>query len=210
MASVPALIGRRVALEPLSFLHVDDLVAAASEDRRSYTFTQVPDGNEDMTRYVGMLLAQRDAGVVKPYAQRAIGPDEIPGRVVGCTRFMELRFPFGRGLPGDPYPDEVEIGGTWLAASAQRTGINTEAKLLLMTQAFEVWGVGRVAICTDARNEGSRRAIERLGATYEGTLRAHRSSHVRGEGGELRDSAMYSIVAREWPTISRRLTDLLT
>lgn len=209
MSGVPALIGRHVALEPLSFLHVDDLVIAASEDRRSYTFTQVPDGAEDMTRYVGMLLAQRDAGVAKPYAQRMMGPDETPGRLVGCTRFMEMRFPFGRGLPGDPYPDEVEIGGTWLAASAQRTAINTEAKLLMMAQAFDVWGAGRVAICTDARNGTSRRAIERLGATYEGTLRSHRPSHVLGEGGELRDSAMYSIVAREWPTVRRRLVDLL-
>lgn len=209
MSGTPALIGRHVALEPLSFLHVEELVTAASEDRRSYTFTHVPDGPDDMTRYVGMLLAQRDAGVVKPYAQRAIGPDETPGRLVGCTRFMEMRFPFGRGLPGDPYPDEVEIGGTWLAASAQRTAINTEAKLLLMTQAFDVWGVGRVAICTDARNERSRRAIERLGATYEGTLRSHRQSHVLGEGGELRDSAMYSVVSREWPAIRDHLANLL-
>ena len=209
MNGVPALIGRHVALEPLSFLHVDELVTAASEDRRSYDFTHVPDGTEEMTRYVGLLLTQRDAGLVKPYAQREMDSGGSPGRLVGCTRFMEFRCPFGRGLPGDPYPDEVEIGGTWLAASAQRTAVNTEAKLLMLTQAFEVWGVGRVAICTDARNEVSRRAIERLGATYEGTLRSHRSSHVRSEGGMLRDSAMYSIVSREWLTVRQRLVDLL-
>lgn len=209
MTGTPALIGRHVALEPLSFQHVDELVSAASEDRTSYAFTAVPDGTEDMTRYVGMLLAQRDVGGIKPYAQREIGPDGRAGRLVGCTRFMEMRFPFGRGLPGDPYPDEVEIGGTWLAASAQRTAINTEAKLLLMTQAFEVWGVGRLAICTDSRNVRSRQAIERLGATYEGTLRSHRPSHVAGEGGELRDSAMYSVVAREWPTVRQHVIDLL-
>lgn len=209
MNGVPALIGRYVALEPLSFVHVDDLVRAASEDRQSYLYTQVPDGIEEMTRYVAMLLGQRDAGLVKPYAQREITSNGSMGRLVGCTRFMEMRFAFGRGFPGDPYPDEVEIGGTWLAHSAQRTRINTEAKLLMMTQAFEVWGVGRVAICTDARNLNSRRAIDRLGAVYEGTLRSHRLSHVRSEGGTLRDTAVYSIVARQWPVIQENLVNLL-
>jgi len=206
---VPALIGRYVALEPLSFVHVDDLVRAASEDRQSYLYTQVPDGVEEMTRYVAMLLGQRDADLVKPYAQREITSNGSMGRLVGCTRFMEMRFAFGRGFPGDPFPDEVEIGGTWLAHSAQRTRINTEAKLLMMTQAFEVWGVGRVAICTDARNLNSRRAIDRLGAVYEGTLRSHRLSHVRSEGGTLRDTAVYSIVARQWPVIQENLVNLL-
>ncbi|MFM1751281.1 MAG: hypothetical protein RL119_243 [Actinomycetota bacterium] len=198
-----------MALEPLSFVHVDELVRAASEDRQSYLYTQVPDGTEEMTRYVAMLLGQRDAGLVKPYAQREITSNGSMGRLVGCTRFMEMRFAFGRGFPGDPFPDEVEIGGTWLAHSAQRTRINTEAKLLMMTQAFEVWGVGRVAICTDVRNMNSRRAIERLGAIYEGTLRSHRLSHVRSEGGTLRDTAVYSIVAREWPAIQENLVNLL-
>ena len=209
MNGVPALIGRYVALEPLSFVHVDDLVRAASEDRQSYLYTQVPDGVEEMTRYVAMLLGQRDADLVKPYAQREITSNGSMGRLVGCTRFMEMRFAFGRGFPGDPFPDEVEIGGTWLAHSAQRTRINTEAKLLMMTQAFEVWGVGRVAICTDARNLNSRRAIDRLGAVYEGTLRSHRLSHVRSEGGTLRDTAVYSIVARQWPVIQENLVNLL-
>ena len=198
-----------MALEPLSFDHVDELVQAAAEDRRTYLYTHVPDGAEEMTRYIGMLLGQRESGLVKPYAQREITSDGQLGRLVGCTRFMELRFAFGRGFPGDPYPDEVEIGGTWLAQSAQRTAINTEAKLLMMTQAFEVWGVGRVAVCTDARNENSRRAIERLGAVYEGTLRSHRQSHVRSEGGRLRDTAVYAVVAREWPKIRDNLTNLL-
>lgn len=198
-----------MALEPLSFVHVDELVRAASEDRQSYLYTQVPDGPEEMTRYVAMLLGQRDAGLVKPYAQREITSNGSMGRLVGCTRFMEMRFAFGRGFPGDPYPDEVEIGGTWLAHSAQRTRINTEAKLLMMTQAFEVWGVGRVAICTDIRNVNSRRAIERIGAIYEGTLRSHRLSHVRSEGGTLRDTAVYSVVAREWPAVQENLVNLL-
>lgn len=209
MTSVPALIGRHVALEPLSFEHVDELIRAASEDRGSYLYTHVPDGSEEMTRYVAMLLQQRDAGLAKPYAQRAITAGGTMGHLVGCTRFMELRYVFGRGFPGDPYPDEVEIGGTWLAHSAQRTKINTEAKLLMMTQAFEGWGVGRVAICTDVRNINSRRAIERLGSLYEGTLRSHRASHLRSEGGMLRDTAVYSVLAREWPSVREKLVDLL-
>lgn len=209
MTGVPALIGRYVALEPLSFDHVDELVLAASEDRRTYHFTHVPDGLNEMTRYVAMLLGQRDEGLAKPYAQRRIALDGHPGRLVGCTRFMELRYVFGRGFPGDPYPDEVEIGGTWLSHSAQRTGINTEAKLLLMTQAFDVWGVGRVAICTDARNGQSRRAIERIGAVYEGTLRSHRASYVHGERGLLRDTAVFAVVASQWPAVRENLVNLL-
>lgn len=198
-----------MALEPLSFDHVDELVRAASEDRRTYVFAHVPEGTDEMTRYVGLLLSQREAGLVKPYAQREITFDNHLGRLVGCTRFMELRYAFGRGFPGDPYPDEVEIGGTWLAHSAQRTAINTEAKLLMMTQAFEVWGVGRVAVCTDARNANSRRAIERIGAVYEGTLRSHRQSYVRSEGGMLRDTAVYAVVAQEWPAVRENLTNLV-
>lgn len=209
MSGVPALIGRHVALEPLSFDHVDELVRAASENRQSYLYTHVPDGTEEMTRYVGMLLGLRDDELAKPYAQREIAVDGSPGRLVGSTRFMELRYSFGRGFPGDPYPDEVEIGGTWLAHSAQRTAINTEAKLLMMTQAFEVWGVGRVAVCTDVRNRNSRRAIERIGAIHEGILRSHRPSHVRGEGGRLRDTAVYSVVAGQWPTVRQNLANLL-
>ena len=99
---------------------------------------------------------------------------------------------------GRPDPDEIEVGGTWLNASAQRTGINTEAKLLLLQHAFEQWHVQRVAICTDARNDQSRRAIERIGATFEGVLRCHRRSTRPDDVGRLRDTATYSIVIDEW------------
>jgi RimJ/RimL family protein N-acetyltransferase len=122
---------------------------------------------------------------------------------------MNLQRWFGRGTSDDPYPDEVEIGGTWLAASAQRTGINTEAKLLLLSYAFDHWGVGRVAICTDARNERSRRAIEGIGAQLDGVLRSHRPSTVPGEAGTLRDSALYSVVAERWPFVRDRLESSL-
>jgi RimJ/RimL family protein N-acetyltransferase len=117
--------------------------------------------------------------------------------VAGCTRFLELR------------PHAVEIGGTWLSASAQRTGINIEAKLLLLTYAFEERGVGRVELKTDARNDRSRAAIAAIGASFEGVLRNYQPSHATGEDGKLRDTAMYSIVDTEWPGVRARLRDRL-
>lgn len=99
----------------------------------------------------------------------------------------------------------IEIGWTWLAASAQRTGINVEAKILLFEYAFETLGVGRVDLKTGARNEQSRRAIERLGAQFEGVRRHWSQSHAPAEDGLLRDSAMFSVIASEWPATKATL-----
>jgi RimJ/RimL family protein N-acetyltransferase len=133
-----------------------------------------------------------------PFAQRRLADDAL----VGCTRVLSIiRWP-GRALPA-----EVEIGGTWLAASAQRTPLNTEAKLLLLRHAFEELCVDRVAIATDVRNVRSREAILRIGATFEGVLRSHRASYVPGEGA--RDTAMHSIIAAEWPDVEARLTAMI-
>ena len=99
----------------------------------------------------------------------------------------------------------MDIGATWLAASAQRTRCNTEAKLLMLTHAFDVWRVHRVALKTDERNAASRRAIERLGARFEGVRRAD----MPGQDGSVRHSAYYSIVLAEWPAVRRRLEDAL-
>lgn len=178
---VPALEGRLVRLEPLAVSHAEALAEAAGE-RATYGWTSVPDGLPAMAAHIEELIA--DAGVV-PFAQvrRA---DERP---VGMTRYLTLR------------PHAVEIGGTWLAAGAQRTGINREAKLLLLEHAFTVLGVGRVDFVTDARNERSRNGIAGVGAKFEGILRGWQPSHVTGEEGRLRDSAMFSIVAGEWPAV---------
>ena len=191
----PTLTGRHVQLEQLRAEHVDALVAAANEDRSTYTWTAVPSTVEAMSTYVATMLADQEHGVFVPFVQRRMSD----GALVGCTRYLNLQWWAGPELPA-----EVEIGGTWLAASAQRTPLNTEAKLLLLRQAFEVYGVARVAICTDARNERSRAAITRIGATFEGILRSHRASYVPGEGA--RDSAMYSVIASEWPTVESQLT----
>ena len=155
----------------------------------------MPDGLAEAERYIDWLLADRDRGAVVPFAQRRLDTGEL----VGCTRYLELRHWRGR-----TEPDEVEIGGTWLASTAQRTAVNTEAKLLLLTHAFEQWEVWRVAICTDALNQRSRDAIERLGAQFEGILRSHRLVNQPGET-RPRDTAVYSIISAEWPAVRNGL-----
>jgi RimJ/RimL family protein N-acetyltransferase len=195
------LRGNHVVLDPLSTDHVDALADAASIDRASYGFTNVPEGREPMQAYVESLLAEagRDQGV--PFVQRCADD----GRIVGCTRYLALQWAAGAAVPS-----EVEIGGTWLAADVQRTALNTEAKRLLLGHAFDEWSVQRVAICTDERNERSRRAIERLGATFEGVLRNHRVAFGWAVAeGVPRQTAVYSIIDSEWPTVRRRLEDRL-
>jgi RimJ/RimL family protein N-acetyltransferase len=195
------LAGRHVQLEPLDLHHVDALVSAAAQDRTTYDFTNVPDDRAAMTTYVQDLVRGRDAGEVVPFAQRRAADSTV----VGCTRFMELRQWRGRDEP-----DEVEIGGTWLAASAQRTPVNTEAKLLLLRHAFETWGVWRVQLCTDARNARSRAAIERIGATFEGVLRNHRPTNRAGLAPwEPRDTAVFAITDADWPAVRSRLEERL-
>jgi len=201
MASeAPILRGRHVELVPLEADHADELLFAAAGDRTSYGFTEVPGDAEHMARYIANLLAKRDLGTDLPFAQRLL-PD---GRLIGCTRFLEIRRWRGR-----PEPDEVEIGGTWLAADVQRTPVNTEAKLLLLTHAFDVWHVDRVALATEVRDERSRRAIERIGARFEGVLRHHRPSTVVGEAGRPRDTALFALTDDDWPAAKAALVSRL-
>ena len=193
---VPTLHGDLVRLEPLQPGHVPGLTAAAAEDRRTYAWTSVPDGEAAVRAHVADLTAAREAGTAVPFAQ--VRPRD--GRVLGATRYLSPR-----ALAGSEEPYAVEVGGTWLAASAQRSGVNTEAKLLLLGHAFEVWGVARVDLRTDARNARSRAAIEALGATFEGVLRRSQRSYAVGEDGALRDSAVFSVIAPEWPQVRDRL-----
>lgn len=194
-----SLVGTHVALEPVGLEHVPDLLAAADTDRSSFGFTNVPADEAAMSAYVEGLRHDAASDAAVPFVQRA------GSRVAGCTRFMNLVW-----WPSHRWPVEVEIGGTWLGAEVQRSPVNTEAKLLLLTHAFEVWDVHRVAICTDARNARSRAAIERIGATFEGILRRHRQSMGHAvEAGVPRDSALYSIVRDEWPDVRAGLRDRL-
>jgi RimJ/RimL family protein N-acetyltransferase len=179
-----------VRLEPLGLEHIEPLVNAANEDRASYYFTSVLRTVDESKEFVETMLSMWRAGEVVPFVQIDVARE----RVVGVTRFMTIR-----RLDESSSPYAVEIGGTWLAGSTQRTGINTNAKLLLLDYAFTTLGVGRVDLKTDARNERSRAAIARLGATFEGVLRHWQPSLVAGEEGRLRDTAIYSILDVEWP-----------
>jgi RimJ/RimL family protein N-acetyltransferase len=192
------LTGDAVTLRPMTTDDVDALVAAANEDRTTYGFTPVPDGSTAMRAYVDAVLDDERLGWALPYVTTLTGE----GRVVGSTRFLDLDDWDGRRVGGPPAgarstPRTAEIGGTWLAASAQRTSVNTEAKLLMLRHAFETWGVERITFKTDARNARSRAAIERLGAQFEGIRRAH----VPASDGGIRDSAYYSVVRVEWPDV---------
>ncbi len=200
LPDVGPLTGRLVRLEPLGLEHVEGLAASSQRDRGTFGFTTVPDGADDTRGYVLELRAAQAAGDTIPFAQVRLA-DGCP---VGVTRYLAFR-----GLDGDPLPFAVEIGGTWLASSAQGTGINIEAKLLLLGHAFDSWRVGRVDLKTDARNARSRAAIAALGATFEGILRHWQPSLVPGEETQLRDSAIFSIVDTEWAAVRRKLTDRL-
>jgi RimJ/RimL family protein N-acetyltransferase len=190
------LAGRHVRLEPLTPQHAPGLAAAGAGDRSTFALTPVPDGDTEASAYVAALLADADQGAVLPFA--TVLPD---GEVVGATRFLDLHYWPVDGRPAG-VPVVAEIGGTWLSPRAQRTPVNTEAKLLMLTHAFTTWRVLRVSLKTDARNARSRAAIERLGARFDGVLRAHSPA---ADGG-LRDSAYYSILDTEWPSIRDALT----
>jgi len=194
------LTGRHVTLTPLSMDDVPELVQAASGDRSTFGWSIVPSTIREMEVVVGRLLADRDQRGAVPFATRRSDTSEI----IGMTRFLTLRWFFDR-----EYPDAAEIGGTFLAAAAQRTTANTDAKLLMMTHAFDVWGVRRLDLKTDERNERSRRAIERIGGQFEGVLRNWQAAQVDGEEGATRNSAMYSILASEWPDVRARLEERL-
>jgi N-acetyltransferase len=198
-----ALAGHHVRLEPLALEHVPALVAAVNEDRAAFRFSTAPADDAAMSRWVGDALAAREAGRELPFATYSCAQN----RVVGSTRFYDLERWDSRSEESqrDRHPDACMIGYTWLGASAQRTACNTEAKLLMLSHAFETWQVHRVAFRLDARNERSRAAVERLGATFEGIRRAERL----GADGAIRDSAFYSILPAEWPEIKRRLVERL-
>jgi RimJ/RimL family protein N-acetyltransferase len=194
------LQGRHIRLEPLEHRHVDGLVAAAGDDALLYQWSPVPRGKLAATSYVETALAWRDAGTAVPFAIVRVNDDIV----IGSTRFWNLErwaWPHGHPLHGRSVPDACEIGYTWLTREAIRTAANSEAKLLMLTHAFEVWRLLRVCFHTDARNQRSRAALERIGGQFEGILRAHRMA----ADFIPRDSVRYSIVAAEWPAVKERL-----
>jgi RimJ/RimL family protein N-acetyltransferase len=193
------LTGRHVRLVPLRPEHAPALHAAADESRRTYALTFMPRDFAEMEAYVAEALAEQDRGESLPFAVC-----DAAGVPVGSTRFLSIERWAWPGPPPEPVPvgpDVVEIGCTWYAERVQRTAVNTEAKLLLCTHAFEQWRVRRVRWKTDARNARSRAAILRLGARFDGVLRAH----WMAADGTVRDSAFFSMLASEWPEAKQAL-----
>jgi RimJ/RimL family protein N-acetyltransferase len=200
----PTLNGRHLRLEPLSDAHAEGLIAASAGDPALYQWSAVPIGRDAVLRYIDTALALREAGTALAFAHVRV----TDGVVLGSTRFFDMErwpWPAGHTRHGRHDPDVCEIGYTWLAPTAIRTAANTEAKLLMLTQAFEVWDALRVCLHTDARNQRSRVAIERIGGKFEGVLRAHRMA----ADFIPRDSCRYSIVAAEWPKAKQKLAERL-
>lgn len=185
------LTGRVVRLVPLGTEHLDALLPVAA-DEELWRFTPTAASTpESLREYVATALAERDAGVALPFVTTELGT----GRVVGSTRFAAYARAHRR----------IEIGWTWVGRSWQRTAVNTEAKLLMLTHAFETLGMRRVELKTDRLNEKSRNAILRLGATEEGTFR----QHMLTAGGRIRDTVYFSILGGEWPRVRARLMEKL-
>jgi N-acetyltransferase len=194
--SRPTLSGAHVTLAPLELSHLPGLIDAGLRvPRQSFHWTTVPADEAEMRAYVE--LAMTDDFVAFATLRE--------GRVVGSTRFCNFeRWTWPAGSPQQrprERPDAAEIGWTWLTPDAQRTAVNTEAKLLMLTHAFERWELRRVTLKTDERNAKSRAAIERIGGKLDGLLRGH----MPASDQTVRTSAVYSILAFEWPDVKRAL-----
>ncbi len=188
------LAGRHVRLEPLTLLHVSDLFAALMIDPSVWQWLPVapPAALAGMEALITSDLHAQAAGAKVVFAQI----EQATKRVVGSTSYLDINRR-NRGL---------EIGSTWIAPPWQRTGINTEAKYLLLRHAFEDLGAVRVQLKTDKRNRQSQAAIERIGAVREGILR----KHMLVRDGFIRDTVMYSITDDEWPMAKARLEAKMT
>lgn len=188
MPPVPVTLeGNLVRLEPLSFAHLRDLCEVGLDPSIWRWNTRRMVTGEDMRAYVEDALGERERGESIPFA--IVLRDS--GRAIGSTRYGAI----------SPRHRRLEIGWTWIGTSWQRTGVNSECKLLLMRHAFEDLACLRLELKTDTLNEPSRRAILRLGAREEGTLRSHMIAH----DGRIRDTVYYSILSSEWPAVREAL-----
>lgn len=181
------LHGTSVRLEPLTHSHAESL-ANIGLDAELWQWVPTPvTTRQQMEAYVSAALDEQARGVSLPFAI----VDAVTTDVVGCTRFGNIERAHKR----------LEIGWTWVTARRQRTLVNTEAKLLLLTHAFETLGANRVELKTDALNERSRAAIVRIGARQEGIFR----QHIITASGRVRDTVYFSIIREEWPVVKERL-----
>jgi RimJ/RimL family protein N-acetyltransferase len=188
MEHTVVLRGRHVVLEPLLPAHAKDLAAAIGPDDDVFRWTNTaPRTEKEMEAWIAARRADRPSGRTLAFAQR----DVASGRLAGSTSLFDI----------DEAAESAEIGHTWIAAPFRRSGLNTEAKLLLLEHAFSALRLKRVQLVTDLRNERSQNAIARLGATREGVLRNWR----RNLEGGLRTSVVYSVLDSEWPDVEKRL-----
>jgi RimJ/RimL family protein N-acetyltransferase len=183
-----SLTGQHGALAPLDLIHHDDLAAAVQDGELwKLWYTNIPTpGN--MRREIERRLQLREQGSMLPFAVL----ENSTGRAVGMTTYMNI----------DAVNRRVEIGGTWYRRRVQRSGLNTECKLMLLTRAFEQCGAIAVEFRTHLFNRQSRAGIERLGARLDGVLRQHQIT----ANGTLRDTCVYSIISSEWPTVKTHLS----
>jgi RimJ/RimL family protein N-acetyltransferase len=186
------LTGRHVRLEPLEDRHAAELlVQCADPDLWRYMPRPLPRDLGEMRAWIAGARERATGGAERPFAiVHAAG-----GRAVGSTRYLDIR----------PEHRALEIGWTWIGTEHQRTAVNTECKLLLLEHAFDSLGAVRVQLKTDARNDRSQKAIERIGARREGVLRRHMILW----DGFVRDTVIFSITDREWPEVRARLRGML-
>ena len=185
------LPGRHALLEPLSLAHEPEAVAAVQDGRLwELWYTSIPEPKAMLSEIERRLNLQAK-GHMLPFAVREMKSDGTPGRFAGMTTYMNI----------DAANRRVEIGSTWYRQSVQRTALNTECKLMLLTHAFEALNCIAVEFRTHFFNQQSRKGIERLGAKLDGVLR----SHQLASNGSLRDTCVYSIIASEWPTVKTHL-----
>jgi RimJ/RimL family protein N-acetyltransferase len=199
------LHGQHIRLEPLAHHHAEALAALTTPDPALYQWSAVPHTLPATIRYIETALAGRAAGTTQAFAVIRLADNTA----IGSTRFFDIEnWPWPESHPrhNHPHPDVAEIGYTWYAPSAVRTPVNTEAKTLLLTHAFETWNILRICLHTDARNARSRAAMERIGARFEGILRSHRLA----ADNTPRNSARYSITTAEWPQVKQTLQHLAT
>ena len=164
-----------------------DGLRRAADDERIWQFTLVVARGPEFDTWFDDVLAHRDAGQLVPFAVRRLADEQL----VGSTSFLEPNLRHRR----------IEIGSTWYSPHVWGTQVNTESKLLMLTHAFEELGMNRVSFVTDVLNDRSQAAILKLGAVREGVCR----SHIITQGGRVRDSALFSIVAAEWPRVKQQL-----
>ncbi len=186
------LEGEFVRLEPMRVDHLPALVEVGMDESIWKWTNNVVNDASDIERYVREALAMQALGTSLPF----VTIEKATGTVVGSTRFGNI----------DTANKKAEIGWTWINPKWQRTVINTEAKLLMLTHAFETWNCIRVELKTDSNNDKSRNAMLRIGCTEEGTLR----NHMITESGRFRDSVYFSIIQTEWESVKQNLTSKLS